>query len=489
MSSRPGALLGLALALALVASACGSDDGALRCGPGTVERNAQCVVAGGGRGGAAASRGGHGAALAGEDTGGGAAASAGESSGRAGQAADAGRASSSGGRHTAGTGGSSGRGGDAAHADDGVSGDHGAAGAGAAQGGASEGGQASSFGAADEGGAPDLGEGPTPCTTEPIHCETGDALPASGRYTVPQTDTLLGLSDTTVLVGNTDSNTLDVVDICTAGVRWSWQLPTAPGTAILDRSRRLLYVTLTGATSIAQISLDSARVELIEVPAPAIALAFGNGGLLFARLDDYGPFDWPISIIDGNKRRVLTTRRGDFDEFIAFYRAGNRLITGSRYGGLKAFDFAPATREFTPAEATGETSEPCYEIALAPDEARVFFACDNGISPTPPEQDGDFDPADLTKTFGYYEPGISVTAADYSPGGAHLFASIGAAVAEFDVSTHTRIDTITITGTNRHVAVAPSGRVLFTAGTSFVGTKQVSLLNWSLTDEPYDCAP
>ena len=208
MSSRPTALLGLALALALVANACGSEDVAVRCGPGTVERNAQCAAAGGGRSGAAASAGGHGAASAGENAGGGGRSSAGQSSAHAGQSAHAGRAlerRSAHGRHrwfvrlvaTE----------EAAHAGDGVSGDDGAAGVGAAgagapQGGASVGGQASSFGGADDGGAPDLGESLTVCTTEPIHCANGDAPCRAGVRALHDPrggHTARASSDTTVL--------------------------------------------------------------------------------------------------------------------------------------------------------------------------------------------------------------------------------------------------------------------------------------------------
>jgi hypothetical protein len=40
----------------------------------------------------------------------------------------------------------------------------------------------------------------------------------------------------------------------------------------------------------------------------------------------------------------------------------------------------------------------------------------------------------------------------------------------------------------RATAPAPNGRALLTAGTSFVETKPVSVLDWPLLDEPYDCA-
>lgn len=125
-------------------------------------------------------------------------------------------------------------------------------------------------------------------------------------------------------------------------------------------------MTLAGATSIAKISLDSARVDLIDVPAPAIALALGAATTLFARLDDGFGVDAPISTIDAVERSVLATRRADFGELIAFHRPTNRLLAGSKYGGLTAFEYAPQTMVFTEAESSADTSYPCRELGLSP---------------------------------------------------------------------------------------------------------------------------
>ncbi len=337
-----------------------------------------------------------------------------------------------------------------------------------------------------DGDVPDLGESATVCTTGPILCNVGDPLPASGQWPIPRTHTLVALSDTTVLLGNQLNNRLDVLDLCTGMTRSSWQLPSAPGVSVLDRAQRLLYVTLAGATSIAKVSLDSAGVELIDVPAPAISLALGADDIVFARLDDGVGIDAPISIIDAAEGSTLATRRGDFDEIIAFHLATNRLLSGSSYGGVKAFEYADQTMEFTELESSAGMSYPCYELLLSPDQSHLYFACGNGTSPTPPAQGADFDPTDLASPFGIYEQGLHAIAAAYSPGGARLFITTSSEVAELDVATRALIDTHAMP-TPLRLSLAPSGRVLMGGGVLLLNQFDINL-SWEVLDTS-DCNP
>jgi DNA-binding beta-propeller fold protein YncE len=345
----------------------------------------------------------------------------------------------------------------------------------------------STGGAGGVSGAPDLGESATACTKGSILCATGSPLPASGQWPIPRTNTVFALSDTTVLLGNQLNNRLDVLDLCTGKTRGSWQLPSAPMVSAVDRAQRLLYVTLAGASSIAKISLDSPLVELIDVPAPAIALALGADTTLFARLDEGGPsFDAPLSIIDTMAGRVLATRRADFGELMAFHRATNRLFIGSDYGGVTAFEYAPQTMEFTEAESSARTSYPCFELGLSPDQSHMFFACSNGTTPTPSAQGADFDPSDLTSPFGIYTNGLNTAAMAYSPGGAQLFVTTSGGVAQLNVMTRALIDTHAMPSPIR-LSVAPSGRVLVGGGVMFLNERDIRL-SWKVLSTPADCA-
>lgn len=452
--------------LLFLANACaGDDDDGARCGLGTVERAGQCVVDGGGQGGSGVNEEG-GSAL------GGATGKPGVTQAGEGGSPELGGASSASGGVAAGGASSNGAVGGGGSA---------AGGADFVVGGAGGGGALNS-----EGGAPDLGETATVCTSGPILCASGEELPASGKWPIPRTGTVVALSDTSVLFGNQLNNRLDVLDLCTGTTRWSWQLPSAPGISVFDRAQRVLYVTLAGATSIAKVSLDSSRTQLIDLPAPAISLALGNGAIVFARLDDGNPSDVPISIIDAASQTVLATRRVKLDEFITFHRAKNRLFSGSKYGGVKAFDYAAQTMQFTQAESSPAMGYPCFELALSPDQNHLFLACSNGVQPSPPAQGADFNPANLASPFGIYAKAVSTTAAAYSPGSARLFVETAGGVVEQDVTTRAELGN-RLVAYAAHVSVAPSGRLLAASGVLHLN-EDPAPLSWSILDTP-DCKP
>ena len=153
-------------------------------------------------------------------------------------------------------------------------------------------------------GTPDLGEPEEVCTSAPITCPDDSELPATGTRTLEPSDALAALSDTTTLVGNKLANRLEVVDLCSDEVRWAWQLPSAPGRVAIDRASRFLAATLSGATSVAFISLDSPDVRLVDIPEPAVSVAIGNDGVVFASLDDGHPTDQLVAIIVGDSSTV-----------------------------------------------------------------------------------------------------------------------------------------------------------------------------------------
>jgi hypothetical protein len=488
--------------LLIIASACdGADVDELHCGPGTTQSAEQCVLAGGGGAtnviGEGGSAGTEDSGVAGADMSG----TAGMlSGGEGGERAVAGSSAASAGAHSggmasteaaAGSGGMASTEAAAGQASGGMASTEAAAGqgSGGTSGDVSVGGAGGCIaigGGAGEAGAPDLGESATVCTAGPISCTPQQLLPTSGAWPITQTDTVIALSDTTVVLGNAIKNSLDVLDLCTGKTRWSWQLPAAPGVSVLDRERRVLYVTLVGATSIAMISLDSACVELIDVPFPAISLALGDDGQLLARLDNVLGLNKPISIIDVAARRVLATRLDRFNEIIAFSSASQRLFAGSIYGSVQAYEYNSETLQFTAAESSPEMSYPCSDLELSPDQNHLFFACVGSVTPTTAAQGADLNAANLALPFGVYDAGASTTAATYSAGTAQLFAMEATQVASFDVATRTRVATYPISSA-AHLSIAPSGRVLIGGGhaPTFDGTWTLS---WSVVDTP-DCKP
>src|SRR6185436_14260835 len=97
---------------------------------------------------------------------------------------------------------------------------------------------------------------------------------------------LFGLDDTSILVGNAVESRLDIFDLCSGTAKKSWSLPAKPGDIAFDPVTRTAYVALRGQPAIAKLQLDRDGVTAIDLPKPALALAIGNHGRVFARLED-----------------------------------------------------------------------------------------------------------------------------------------------------------------------------------------------------------
>jgi hypothetical protein len=345
-------------------------------------------------------------------------------------------------------------------------------------------GTAGSGGTGGQTGTPDLGEPEEVCTSAPITCPDGSELPATGTRTLERTDALVALSDTTALVGNRVSNRLEVLDLCSDELRWGWQLPSAPGRVAIHRSSRLLAATLSGATSVALISLDSPDVQVLDIPEPAVSVAIGNEGTVFASLDDGSPGDQLLAILDGDSNTLAGPLLDD-GAFLGYHHGTDRLFAAGRYGALRAYEYDRETRDLSAAEASGDTGYPCYEVVVAPDQSRLFMPCSNSTTPTPPTQGADFDPENLAEPFGYYASALSAAAAAYSPGSSRLFAGTSSRIVELDAASHTEIGTFPATF-NALLSVAPSGRVLYAVKQKLV-FEEGQTLTWFVRDEPFDC--
>jgi DNA-binding beta-propeller fold protein YncE len=328
-------------------------------------------------------------------------------------------------------------------------------------------------------GMPDLGESDEVCTSAPITCPDDSELPATGTRMVEPTDALVALSDTTTLVANKRANRLEVVDLCSDEVRWAWQLPSAPGRVAIDRASRFLAATLSGATSVALISLDSSDVRLVDIPEPAVSVAIGNDGVVFASLDDGHPRDQLVAIIAGDSSTVAGPLLDD-GMFLGYHLASDRLLVAGRYGALRAYEFDRQSRELSPAESSGSTGYPCFDVVVAPNQSRVFMPCSNSTSPTPPTQGADFNPEDLTAPFGTYASALSAGAAAFTPGSSRLFAGTSSRIVELDAAGHTEVGSFAATY-NALLSVAPSGRVLYAV------RQGGQMLTWFVRSEPFDC--
>jgi hypothetical protein len=301
---------------------------------------------------------------------------------------------------------------------------------------------------------------------------------------VELTDALVPLSDTTWLVGNKRSNRLEVFDLCTDDLRWSWQLPSAPKRIAFDRASRSIAATLSGATSVALLSLDSPAVRLVSVPEPAASLAIGNGGTVFAALDDGGGSDQLLAVIEGDVSSLAGPLLDDL-AVLAYHHASDRLLAAGKYGKLRAYDFDAGSGVLSPAESSAGTGSPCFDVVVAPDQSRAFMPCSGSSSPVPSAQGADFDPENLAAPFGHYASALSARAAAYTPGSSRLFAATSDRIVELDAAAHTELGSFPALWTAL-LAVAPSGRVLYAVNARSL-LQEGQTLTWFVRNEPFDC--
>ena len=215
-----------------------------------------------------------------------------------------------------------------------------------------------------------------------------------------------------------------------------------------------------------------------------MSVAIGNDGDVFARLDDGHPRDQLVAIIDGDSS-VVAGPLLDNGATLGYHRASDRLLAAGRYGALRAYEFDRQSRVLSPAESSGSTGYPCFEVVVAPNQSRAFVPCSNSTSPTPPTQGADFNPEDLTAPFGTYASALSAAAAVYTPGSSRLFAGTSSRIVELDAASHAELGTFPATY-NALISVAPSGRVLYAVKQElFPGEGQT--LTWFVRDEPFDC--
>jgi len=329
------------------------------------------------------------------------------------------------------------------------------------------------------------GPGANTCKTGRIDCASGVPFAASGMFTTAGSSDLVALDDTTILLGNHVDQALNLFDLCAGAAQKSWPLPSQPEDIEYDAHSNTAYVALRDQAAIAKVELGGADVTLIELPKPALMLATGNHGRVFARLKDGIPPKPGISIIDGPGANLLNTfYNSSLMSLMTYDRRADRLVEGSD-SGLQTFSFDEANNELTTGEYNFNAGgSNCRQLVISPDQRHVVLTCGGGsrvTGSTGAYQVLDVDPANLQVFYGLYNIGEYPVAAAFSPGNQYLFAGGSQKVLVFDVATHAPIGSYSMRADQ--LAVSPSGRLLL----SREGKANSSVVSWSQVKEPNDC--
>lgn len=294
-------------------------------------------------------------------------------------------------------------------------------------------------GGAGTGGAATGGSGGSGPCSDPAGIATGKLEVGPGGAVVP-------LCGGHVLVGDGTANVVKDLDLATGQATATYSLTAAPGDIVLDPVANKAYATLGSASFLARIDLATAQVENIPLEAPALRLALGNDGRIFASLDDNATWpNRPIALVDGPGGVVEATIVGDFDILLAFDRPGNQLIigdAGTSPSSLNRFAFDPVAKTLTHLQERWDAGGNGQDIAISPDGDHLAFPCGggNGAGYTV----FDFSTDDLNVTYGEWATDAYPRAAAFSSDGAQLVATNGDDVILFDVANHQELAKFTI---------------------------------------------
>ncbi len=116
-----------------------------------------------------------------------------------------------------------------------------------------------------------------------------------------------------VLIGDGSLNLLDSYDTVSGTLSASWQLTASPNDIVFDPASNTAYVALSSASQLAKVDLSSTTVTNIPLSGPAVRLALGNMGTVFALLETGG-----AAVVNGTAGTVTATLSNVSGELIAF---------------------------------------------------------------------------------------------------------------------------------------------------------------------------
>lgn len=293
-------------------------------------------------------------------------------------------------------------------------------------------------------------------------CDPGNVVP--GSFPIGPSDAVVPLCNAQVILGDKGKKTVEIRDIATKATVKSWQLSAPPGDIVYDEAHNTAYVTEDGANSLAVIDLSATTVSEIALTAPAVRLALGDDGQVFASLQA-STFDVPIVLIAGGTATNLTIPSQE-GTLLAYDRATHRLfigVDGISPSGLARYAYDATAKTLTLQQERQDAGGNGQDIALSPDGKHLAFPCGGGNGPN--YTVFDFDPDDLNTKAGEWDTGPYPRSAAFSPEGTRVLATNGNDMFVFDIATYMQIDqdkpTLCSYGELDRVAISPGGRIFY----------------------------
>ncbi|MBI2932918.1 MAG: hypothetical protein HYY16_14835 [Planctomycetes bacterium] len=311
---------------------------------------------------------------------------------------------------------------------------------------------------------------------------------SEGALIIGPSNDFVPLADGHVILGDRQANTITILHVPTFTIRASYAAPAAPGDLEYDARNHLLYATLP-TSDLLRLDLVTGAQTLVPLAAPAMDLAIGNDGIVFATLNDQGSeVRGSLAVIDGLGGAVLTTHIGSFDALVACDRPGNQLITGGRGlspSSLTRYSFDPASLAVMKVQERRDGGSNGVDLDVSPDGDHIAFACGNGNVWPDPTTIWDFSSNDLSVAFGSWGTGASPASSDFSIDGVYLVAANYGYVRVFRAADH---ELMAAPGAGlpsfdqiKSVGFSRGGRIVYAY--SHLGTGETNgLLEWFVFD-------
>lgn len=265
-----------------------------------------------------------------------------------------------------------------------------------------------------------------------------------------------------MVVGNNDSNTVDILDVFTGMKRASYALTARPTRLLLDPATGHVHVALGGASALATVNLIDAGISYLPLPAPAGELAVGNSGRIFAALRSTPP---RVAVVDTAGSTVEAVVPVQSTDLIAFNRSTSQLLTASGGGVLSRYTFDPVGLTLTQVQSIIAGNN-CSHLELSPDEQHLALSCAEGNDFA--YRTFDYNPTQLATNSGSWNVGMYPTGGRFSAS-SQLFLSSNERekVLLFDVGSHAPVASFstlfygcTYAGFGR-VGISRGGKVVF----------------------------
>jgi DNA-binding beta-propeller fold protein YncE len=272
-------------------------------------------------------------------------------------------------------------------------------------------------------------------------CDRPGVPPATGFLeTAPATD-VVALCGPRVLVADDGSEALVVLDIATGEELLHVTLPGAPVDLELDADRGAVYVALRDRSMLARVDLVTGELSQIPLPEPAMAVALGPPGRLFASIEGVELYTIDLLYIDTGRAEVVERFAGGdppglgFQKFLVYDRNTGRLVSASESSSpstLERYAFDPERVTLSDRLVRDDVGSNGQSLTISPDGTHVAYACGSGNGSY---DIWDFHPEDL-ESRGEWNTGAYPRAAAFSRDSTVVAATNGYMLQLFSATTH-----------------------------------------------------